>query len=512
MTAPLSPVLTTGLTDEQTAIIDRLLDKLASHVPANFAARTYYEAAQTVEHMGIAIPPEVANRIKPVIGWGGTVVDVIEERLDWSGWSVTGDDDLGLREVYDANQLAVEGGFAHLDSLMLGTAFVRVGTGGPGEPDVLVTPHSAETTTGTWNARARRLDEALTVTKVKDGQPVDIVLDVPGTTLTLTRATRGWAVVDRDDHRLPVPVVPMPNRPRGSRRTGRSEITRGVRYYCDAVVRTLLGMEGNREFYSIPQLVLLNRGLDVFVDRSGNPTSPWKVLAGHMIGMPKDDDDQAAEIEQLQVGSPEPFIAQVQEWAQLLAAEVGIPTSYLGFHTDNPASADAIRAGEARLVKRVERRQTAFGLAWMDVGRLALLMRDGATPADYWTRVDTRWQPASTPTKAATADAGMKQLTAVPWLAETDVGLELLGLSDQQIKRALSQRRRTDGRALVAGLAASEDAGAVKAKADALGVLIRAGVDPKVAAAQVGLDVQFTGAVPVSLRLPEADAAKVEGK
>ena len=52
----------------------------------------------------------------------------------------------------------------------------------------------------------------------------------------------------------------------------------------------------------------------------------------------------------------------------------------------------------------------------------------------------------------------------------------------------------------------------VKTKADALGSLIRAGVAPADAAARAGLDdIEFTGAVPVSLRLPEADATKLEG-
>jgi len=48
-------------------------------------------------------------------------------------------------------------------------------------------------------------------------------------------------------------------------------------------------------------------------------------------------------------------------------------------------------------------------------------------------------------------------------------------------------------------------------QADALGVLIRAGVDPAEAARRVGLaGLAFTGAVPVSLRLPESDAAQLE--
>lgn len=51
----------------------------------------------------------------------------------------------------------------------------------------------------------------------------------------------------------------------------------------------------------------------------------------------------------------------------------------------------------------------------------------------------------------------------------------------------------------------------IKAKADAMGVLIRAGVEPADAATRVGLDgVAFTGAVPTSLRLPTADASSLE--
>jgi hypothetical protein len=35
----------------------------------------------------------------------------------------------------------------------------------------------------------------------------------------------------------------------------------------------------------------------------------------------------------------------------------------------------------------------------------------------------------------------------MPWLGETEVGLELMGLSSDQIKRALAERRRLGGSA-----------------------------------------------------------------
>lgn len=46
-----------------------------------------------------------------------------------------------------------------------------------------------------------------------------------------------------------------------------------------------------------------------------------------------------------------------------------------------------------------------------------------------------------------------------------------------------------------------------------MGVLIRSGVDPEDAATRVGFaGVEFTGAVPVSLRLPEREASRIEDR
>jgi hypothetical protein len=47
----------------------------------------------------------------------------------------------------------------------------------------------------------------------------------------------------------------------------------------------------------------------------------------------------------------------------------------------------------------------------------------------------------------------MKQIAAVPWLAETSVGLELLGLSESQRKRALAEKRRMEAAGVLERLA-----------------------------------------------------------
>src|SRR5699024_11486200 len=53
---------------------------------------------------------------------------------------------------------------------------------------------------------------------------------------------------------------------------------------------------------------------------------------------------------QYQSAPPTPYIEQLKMLSQLCSAQSGVPSSYFGFHTENPPSADAIRALEARLV------------------------------------------------------------------------------------------------------------------------------------------------------------------
>lgn len=353
--------------------------------------------------------------------------------------------DFGLDGIYADNTLDLDAPLAHVDALLYGTSFVRVGRGGDGEPPVVVTVHSPTDSTGVWDTRARRLQAAFTRTA-----PKQALLDVPGSTITLVRdsvESTTWYPIDRDDHGLPVvPVARMVNRPRTGSMEGRSELTKAVRYYCDAGVRTALGMEGNREFYSIPQLTLAGRGQDAFVDANGNPTSGWRILAGHAIAIDADEDGNVPKIDQLSVSSPQPFLDQLRGWSQLLSAEAGIPTTYLGLLTDNPSSADAIRAAEARLVKRAERRQTSFGRTWMQVAELALMVRDGFAPADIRRRVSVQWRDAATPTRAATADETTKYVGAGILPADSSVTYQRMGLS-----RAEQLQIRKDKAAAPAG-------------------------------------------------------------
>lgn len=448
----ITPLLVLSVADDdESRRINAMLNRLSLVQPANNEAESFYDGSHVARNFGISIPPVMRN-LQTVAGWGGTVVDVLEERLDWLGWGSDGDD-FGLSEVYAANALDVDSGMAHLDALIFGLSFVAVGSGADGEPSPLVTPHSPKSMTALWDARRRRASSALAVV-MEDGQPVEVTLYDDMQTSTFERRNGVWVAVERDQHRTGRPlVVPMPNRIRGSRFIGRSEITKAVRYYTEAAERTLLGLEVNREFYNAPQRIGLNVKQEDFVDESGAPVSQWTAIQGRMhMAPPNEEGEPEPKFIQFDPASPAPYIDQVKGYATLLAAEAGIPAAYLGFQTDNPASADAIRAGEARLVKRAERRQTVFGRAWTEVARLALLVRDGVVPDTFDATVSNRWRDASTPTRAAAADEATKLIAAGVLPADSSVTYDRVGLSPAEQRQVTTDKRRAAGRNVIAAV------------------------------------------------------------
>jgi hypothetical protein len=69
--------------------------------------------------------------------------------------------------------------------------------------------------------------------------------------------------------------------------------------------------------------------------------------------------------------------------------------------------------------------------------------------------VRCHWRKPMYVSSSAAADAGSKIIDKAPWLADTEVGLELMGLSPDQIKRAMSEKRRATGSGILQTLQAA---------------------------------------------------------
>jgi hypothetical protein len=444
-----------SLTPDELGLVDYLFRKLQKHDPKNYVLQRYYEGRNKLKDLRISIPPQL-TAVETVVGWAGTSVDVLEERLDLEGY--IDPLDLGVNEIFRANELDLESSLGHKDALVFGTGFVTVGRGMDGEPDPLITIESPKKMTALYDLRTRRLSAALLVNRNETGSPISGTLYLPDQTIFLDYTNRAWVDVDRDVHNLGrVLVAQLPNNPRSGDPYGRTEITRAVRSYTDSAMRTLLGAEIAREFYSAPQRYILGADEDLFTDSDGKQLDAWSVYQGRILGVPTNQDGQIPQVGQFNANDTRPYFEQIRAYAQLVSAETAIPASYLGFQTDNPSSADAIRQMEARLVKRAERRQRQFGRTWGEVARLALLVRDGSIPAEA-SEIRPIWRDASTPTRAAAADEAVKLISAGVLLPDSEVTYNRIGLSDVDKQVLRAEKEVAQANNLIANLATAATA------------------------------------------------------
>ncbi len=224
----------------------------------------------------------------------------------------------------------------------------------------------------------------------------------------------------------------------------------------DQALRTVIRMEGHADVYSFPELVLLGADEGIFKNPDGTMKTSWQVMLGRIKAIPDDDDAEnpRADVKQFSASSPEPHIAQLKQQAQLFSGETSIPLTSLGVSDmSNPTSADSYIASREDLIAEAEGATDDWGPALRRVVRRALAIQNGvADIPDEWGSIQPKWRSPVYLSRAAAADAGAKQLAVIPWLADTEVGLELLGLDEQQIVRAMRDRRRSAGRAVLANL------------------------------------------------------------
>lgn len=455
MTAYAPELPLTFLSDDELALINMLrADMLRDRVWLQLRD-AYFNGEQLVRDLGISIPPQLKS-LHTVIGWPRVGVESLEERLDLEAFRwADGSDASELAEIADANDLFDESSLAHLDALVYGREYLAIGSGDCGTPDCppLISAESPLDMTVMWDARIRMstaaLRECAADTFVESGpEERMLVLYLPDqTVMAMPTASGGWEVVDRDIHNLGVvPVVRMANRQRTADRVGRSEITPEVMSITDAACRRLMGMEVAAEFFGAPQRYILGASESAFQDAEGNPLDAWSTYIGRMLGLERDENGDIPTVGQFPAHDPSSMTKIIDLYARIMSAQFGLPPHMLGYTTDNPASADAIRSTEAKLVKRSERRIRRFGAAWQQAMRLALWVRDGEPP-DKTRRIETVWRNPATPTVAAQVDATVKLVQAGVLPADSDVTLEMAGFTEMQRQRIAADRRRSAGRA-----------------------------------------------------------------
>lgn len=446
MTIPELPLLT--LSDDEVQLLTALRSDLLNHRFRLELLDAYFNGEQVIRDLGISIPPQLRS-LHTVIGWPRVGVEALEQRLDLEAFRwADGSDATALAEIAEANDWFDEASLAHLDALTYGREYVVAGSG-EGDDPPLITFESPLDMTVFWDARLRMVRSAL---RECQGDRLDYglapddrlaTLYLPDQTVFAVEADRGWEVIDRDIHNLGIPpVLRMANRQRTADRIGKSEITPEVMSITDAACRRLMGIEVQAEFFGAPQRYILGASESAFQDAEGNAKSAWETYIGRVLALERDEDGAVPTVGAFAAHDPSGMTKIIDLYARIMSSQLSVPPHMLGYTSDNPASADAIRSAEGALVKKAERRIRRFSATHRDAMRLALWFRDGEPPPKEQ-RIECVWRNPATPTIAAQTDAAVKMVQAGILPADGDVVLEMAGLSEDQRRRVAAERRRS---------------------------------------------------------------------
>ena len=420
----------------------------------------YYDGEQPMHYVARIIAEQQDRFPALKVNWPGLVIDSLEERLDVEGFrlgdSDSADDDLvGTWQANDLDEGAPE---AHTCALVTRHAFLMAGPGDGRYPTITV--EYPDQMAVELDAVTRRVVAALKVWADDPDSPQEdrAVLYLPNRMVEFefgkpvhAESTADWTAALEHQQTSPlVPVVPMINRPpRRPRRYqhgrmvqtlhgyGRSEI-HDIRSLADAVNQTATNMLAGIEHHALPRRWAVGANEKDFVDENGKPLPAWKIATGALWAATAGEDGAEVKLGQFTGADMTGFHNSIRQLAQLAAGLYGLPPHYLGLFSDNPASADAIRSAEIRLIKRAERRQTTFGGAWERVMRIALAIM-GRDPASA-DRLETVWRDPATPTQAQRADAAVK--LHAQGIIDDELAQEMVGLTVAQ-RRALARRRGT---------------------------------------------------------------------
>ena len=451
-------------------LLGRLVKVFAEKRPRNVLRSTYYEGKQPFRDFGIAIPPQIVNQFENVLGWPAKGVDALTDRSVFEGFvsSSGAGDAFGVDQIAFENDLMVELPQAQKSSAIHACSFLTVTRGdvASGEPEVLVMARAADASAAVWDRRRRAVAGFLSVVGVDEqGVPSVLVMYTREAVLTLWKTPAGRWRVDRREHPLGrVTVAPLAFQPELNRPFGHSRITRAGMGITDAALRTLVRAEASAEFYSAPQYWVLGGDKGAF-SAAGDK---WSAVMSRIKVLEANEDGDAPTVNRFSGETPQPHVDLLRMWASAFAGDQGLSLDSLGIVQDNPSSAEAIYAAKEDLIVLTGHANRSWGRGAADAMRLGVMLRDGLTevPEELRGMTAQYTDPALT-SPTAKADAFTKLASAIPGFSETEVGLEMAGLTREQIIRFQAERRTSTISSLIEKIAArSSDAGVADDSSD----------------------------------------------
>lgn len=370
----------------------------------------YYNANPRDLAVGIATPPQLRALLAQV-GVPRIYVNAIAERLIIEGFRIgdSGDTDEDLWSWFKANGLDNQAWLAFCETLVYGRSYITIAA--PGEedkenplaiPDVpIIQVESPKSLYAKIDPRTKRVLWAVRVVKDEQGETISATLYTPDQTEVFVSEDGELKSFETVSHGLGVvPVIPMIHSDSVADLYGTSLITEDIRSVTDAMSRLLMNMQMTSELMATPQRIIFGSSVD---ELGGPDKNGLELYTSSYIAV----EDPTGKAVQLPAAELRNYTEALTHLLKMAAAYTGLPPQYLSYSDDNPASAEAIKASESRLVRHCEAVAAQFGSAWEQAMRIALLVMGQQLTLDHF-RMETVWRDPSTPTFQAKADAVQK--------------------------------------------------------------------------------------------------------
>ena len=376
--------------------INYLRRKLAAKAGRVGTRYKFYEMKKEFADPSIVIPPQMSAQFKATLGWCAKAVDSLADRLVFREFE---DDNFDLNGIFNMNNPDTLFDSAILSALISSCCFIYISPDADGYPRLQVI--DGGNATGIIDPITGLLTEGYAVLKRDNdtGQPILEAYFVPGRT-DYYRA--GTADVESTYHSVNYPLlVPIIYRPDAVRPFGHSRISRSCMYFQKYACRVLVRSDVSAEFYSFPQKYVVGRSAE------SEPLDNWKATISSLLDFTKDEDGDHPTLGQFTQQSMTPYTEQLKTAAAGFAGETGLTLDDLGFATENPSSAEAIKASHENLRMAARKAQRCFGSGFLNVGYLAACLRDDFPYKRrqlYLTKA--KWEPIFEPDAAMLSGVG----------------------------------------------------------------------------------------------------------
>ena len=384
----------------------------------------YYEMKNTMKDFNITMP-EKFRYLNEVLGWSAKAADSIADRLVFRTFA---NDNFGMNEIFDLNNRDILFDSAVLSSVISSCCFIYLSSDENGTPRLQVI--DGGNATGILDPITGMLTEGYAVLDRDDSKnPTLEAYFIPGETFFIQKGYAPYSVTNSAPYPLLVPII---YRPDAVRPFGHSRITRACISIQQSALRTLKRAEVSAEFYSFPQKYMTGLSQDA------EQMDKWQATISSFLQITKDDDGSSPSLGQFTQQSMTPYVDQIRMLAGLFSGETGLTLDDLGFPSDNPSSADAIKAAHENLRLSARKAQRTFGSGFLNVGYLAACMRDKYPyQRDVVYMTEPKWEPLFEPDAAMLSgigDGAIKINQAVPGYFGANNLRDLTGIEANEVK------------------------------------------------------------------------------